>query len=678
MIRNLFFLLLISSFSFGQSDGLQLLSKPKDGAVHLRWAPTNTTVWQQGNANGYTVEKRVVQKGEKKVNGKIQTQLIKPITQNEWVKLSETEDYAKIIKGYYYDEPIESADTAVINNALKGRFVFVMLAADMSSSVAKGLALSWKDENASQDEVAQYTVYLNDAAGKKTTTSAQMVDGLSMAPLVELPQNLLDADYRDSLVTLQWDIPNYTTYSAYNVERSDDGGKTFNVVNDAPIFPTGDGATFEKVLVGDKVPELFKTYWYRVRGIDPFADWSKPTPVTKVFAYQTTLPGVSNQNYFFPDEKRVALSWSYPDSLSVNLQGYNLYRTTNSGNEKISENPIPAFKKNTVDFLRPTDQNVIYNIAVVDLRGNETFSEPLLVIVEDTIAPLKATRLRGSIDKNGIATVKWDKSVDRDVFSYDIYKADSRDSTAMFPIYQSMRNDTVFVDTVGMKTTNKYVYYMVVPADFHTNICTLNDTLRLVRPDVLVPEPPIFSETGYNDSTIIVKWYYSPSEDVVVYNLFKQYPPDTTKLLLQSFMPADSVMSFYDKEWEEERANTYILEAIDGAELTSGDSCKITLTVPKPLRRPPVNELTATYEKRQKAVSVAWKYYAKKPLVKFDILRKEGENGKFKIISTAAGSERTYVDEDLKEDTVYFYRLFAHWADETVSSYGKIIDVKVK
>lgn len=632
-----------------------------------------------GNLYGYTVEKTLIQKNGIASNGNTKASFkVVPFEKGNWTDLAQNNDYAKVIKGYLYDEPITTTDTAIINNALRGRFIFSMLCADFSPEVAIGLGLSWIDTHCNPEEIYRYTVYLNDIHGKKSKISQTIAAGLPLNELVELPKNVFDADYVDSTVTLKWNIPDKTIYSAYHVERSDDNGNNFHRITESPIYPTGNGAVLDTVAHTDKVPVLFKTYIYRVRGLDPFGDESAPSNVVKVFAYQTKLEGIRNLNYSFPNDKKVLLRWKYPDSLLVNIKGFNVYRNTNEITEKVNEKMIEPYNKFVIDNIRPLDQNIIYTVSVVDLRDKEIPAEPLMVIIEDSIAPQKATNLRGFIDKNGIATIKWDKSKDIDVYSYDIFRAEGDRRNYMFTIFQTSKKDTMFVDTVSMKAYSKYVYYLVVPTDYHTNSCEKNDTLRLVRPDIYPPTPPIFDNLGYTDTTIVLSWKYSRSDDVIKYNFYKFLPPDTTKLLLSSFIPADSVLTYIDKDWEEEISIGYVLQAVDGAGLSSGDSCRTILKVPKPLRREPVNNIFANYHRKDKNVQLTWEYKARKPITKYVIMRKDRSATNFKKLLELAGTTHEYRDNSVKEEMEYEYSIFAYWADGTLSATGKTITIKVK
>lgn len=678
IIALLFLVCLATTTIYAQQ--LQLLSKPKNRTIQLRWAPSDYKTWEQGNKMGYTLERTLLRRNGKS-NTKEKSQLLAKTTflpKEKWEEMIETNEYAKIIKGYFFDEPVDyKQDTATINNVLKARFIYTMLTADLSFQIAQGMGIAWIDSDVKSNELYRYKVYLNDASGKPTKVVGISSNGIDENQHIELPDDLTDDDYVDSTVTLKWTLSDRTVYSAYNVERSDDGGRSFRKINDLPIFPTGSGKNFNIVVYSDKVPVLFKNYLYRVRGIDPFSDESSPSNVVKLFAYQTRLSAVHNPSYELLKDEKIFLTWEYPDSLLVNLKGFNVYRLNKTEEEKINTSPVENYKKYFIDKIRQKDENIYYLIKPLDLRNKETSSDPLIVMLQDSIPPKKVTNLKGEINKEGIVKINWSKSPDWDVYSYTIFRSDGF-KKELYNIGQVFSADSSFTDTVRMDTKTKYVYYMIAPIDYHINSCWDNDTLRLVRPDVLKPDPPSFTSASYTDTTLIVRWVYSKSEDVVKYNLYKSFMPDTAKNLVLSFASADSLTKFVDMDWEEEKPIRYILEAIDGAELSSGDSANIILTVPKPLRRSPVNDLMATFDKKEKQVTLSWKYPTKHIITKYMLFRRVLGEENFTKLTTTDGSTVSYIDNDLKSDTSYEYMIYAHFNDKTVTSKGKHVTVKVK
>lgn len=664
---------------------LQLLAKHKSGSIVLRWSPVNPKVWDDGNQYGYTLQREVIRRDGKFLDRR-EKSFVKSLVfagKSQWVALAEKNDYARLIKGYFYDQPIPvwEKDTAVINNALKGRLIFSMLTADLSPEVAGNMALSYVDSTVKANEEYVYTVSQNTAAGVSSAIQAKITAGLAVRIPQFAPGNLVDLDFVDSTVTLKWELSTRTVYTAYHVERSDDDGVTFKRITSTPYLPLGNSANLKEISYIDHVRELHKTYVYRVKGIDPFADESEPSNLVRVYAYQTRLVSPKNLDYSFVNNKAILIKWSFPDSLLINVKGFNLYRNNGDKLEKQNERLIskdpPHFH---IAKIKDHDENIIYTVSAVDLREKETFSDPLLAIVIDSIAPAKVTKLKGKIDKKGIVKLSWQPSVDRDVFSYDIYRAEGLNPNDMYMVKQVTAKDTSVIDSVNLRGATRYVYYKVIAADYHTNYSTHNDTIRLVRPDIFPPDPPKFTALGNTDSTVVLNWAASSSEDVVNYKLYKRFLSDSTKKLLLAFPTNQMITTYADKDWEEEKPMVYILEAIDGEGLSSGDSCQAKIRVLKPLRRAAVSILTATYQSDHdnKGVKLQWKYISKKPVVKYLIMRKSGKENDFEKVKDVSGDVLEFVDMKVNAKTEYTYTVYAFFADKTSTYSGKEVKVRTR
>ncbi|MFC0181242.1 hypothetical protein ACFFJX_01080 [Pseudarcicella hirudinis] len=177
---------------------LQLLAKHKDGRIVLRWSPVNPKVWDDGNQYGYTLQREVIRRDGKFLDRR-EKSFVKSLVfagKSQWVALAEKNDYARLIKGYFYDQPIPvwEKDTAVINNALKGRLIFSMLTADLSPEVAGNMALSYVDSTVKANEEYVYTVSQNTAAGVSSAIQAKITAGLAVRIPQFAPGNLVDLD----------------------------------------------------------------------------------------------------------------------------------------------------------------------------------------------------------------------------------------------------------------------------------------------------------------------------------------------------------------------------------------------------------------------------------------------------------------------------------------------------
>lgn len=663
------------------SPAIQVLAKPKDDAIHLRWVTDNPNLWQTGNKYGYTVIRKTIKKDNKFYKKGINEVKfsITPYNQKQWNDLVQTVDYAKLIIGYFYEDPIVSTDTAVVNNALKGRMALCLLASDLSPEVAKGLALSFKDTTVKANETYIYQVALNKQSNIASNTIGQIVSSLENAYPSFPPDNLIDLDFVNHRTILKWTLPTRSVYSAYNIERSDDNGVNYLKINNLPYYPVGNSADENFGTYSDSVATLQKTYKYRVRGIDPFADLSAPSNVVSVYAYETNLVGGQNIQYEFPDQSTVNLVWDYPDSLKVNIKGFDIYKTNGSAepvkvNTRLMDSPILSYKAK----LNPLDEILYFFVDAIDLRGKTYRSNPVSVTIIDSIPPVQVQTLGGEITKNGITKICWDKNKDLDLYGYEVFRAEGYSRENMFLVKRVNKTDNFLIDTLDMGMKNPKVHYLLYAMDNHSNLSVHSDTLTLIRPDVFPPEPPSFSNAYLSDSSLVIEWTPSTSFDVTKYKLYRQSLPDTTKQEVLAFEMSNYQHYYSDEQYVEGRENVYILEAFDGSELSSGDGCKRTVKVPKPIRRPPVEKIQGEYSRKEKQTTISWEYKSRTPIKEFWIFRKSEKENTFSKIATVEADKTEFIDKSPPEKQTVSYQVFAICSDKTRSGEGKAFDIKTK
>ena len=662
--------------------GLHLLAKHKNNSIVLRWAPLNPNLWMLGNQFGYTLEKTVVRRNGKvlsKPESSIQIKLL-PASKEAWIKLAEKEKFAKIIKNFMYDAPIPitEKDTAVINNALKARHVFSLLCADFSPATARLMQLAYTDSLAKENELYRYKISLNVPTDTIKGMSDDLVAGLNLNIPQFAPKGLIDADFADSTTTLKWEYSKFSIFSGYNIERSDDNGVTYQKINKDAFLPLENAQRFQEIVYSNNVNQLHKNYYYRVKGLDPFGDESAASNIVSVYAYQTQLVGGQNLSYSFPNKDYVAIKWQYPDSLNINLKGFHVYKTTNMKDlQQVTKKVVPVTTHYFLDNIKDNPENMFYIVSAVDLRSKETQSEPLLVAIIDTIAPAKVWDMKGKIDKKGIVKISWKPGKDNDIYNYNVMRAEGHERYKMFVIKSAGSRDTALIDTIYLKAQSRKVHYVIIPIDNHSNATKLNDTLTLIRPDIFPPEPPRIVSKYETDSTIVIGWEPSISEDVERYRLYKRNLPDTTKRLLLTFKNKEYKSQYADADYEEESTVQYVLQAIDEEGLSSGDSCRFDMRVYKPLRIGAVNNLTVKHFAKDKKIHIKWQYFSRKPLSKFFVFRQKQGGTKIKI-AEVSGDVREYFDEKIDPDNTYTYSLYAFRFDNIRSLLGKDVSVKVK
>lgn len=666
-----------------EAKSIIILAKHKNKGIALRWAPMNENIWQMGNQYGYVIERKTVKRNTKalaKPEMPLRIEIL-PAPKSDWNKMAEKDSMVRVAKHIYLDTPINTSekDTAVLNATKRGKFAFTLLCADFSVQVAKLLGLALLDTAVISNEVYQYTVMLNTPKGISPKVQDKLVAGLELnIPQYKL-ENVIDVDFADSVTTLQWDYSQKATYVAYVIERSDDNGVTYQRVNQTPFYPIENAKDSKSVVYSNKVLTLFKNYYYRVRGIDPFGDLSPASTNVKVYAYPTKIVGGQQLRATFPGKNLVALNWEYPDSLRGSLKGFNVYKTKDFNNiQKVTKTPLGYNAHYVLDKVSSYDENLYYIVSAVDLRNKETQSEPLLVSIVDSIGPQKVTKLHGTIDKKGIVKIGWRNSGEPDLYGYNIFRAEGDTPNNMFMVKFIKGTDTTLVDTISLVANSSKVHYIIMPIDYHSNAVKQHDTLVIVRPDVVPPFPPRFVFMSKSDTSVYLRWEKSMSDDVLNYQLYRRNLPDTNLVLLKTLksLPTYDNLEYTDLTVEEDRPIQYLVRAVDKVGLVSNDSCRLVVVIPKPIRLKAVDNIKLKFLAKEKKVHVQWDYRNRRSLKRFILFRKK-DNEPFHKYKELNGKDREFSDTNIHDGT-YTYKIIAISTDGINSVAGQETSVKVK
>jgi hypothetical protein len=654
-------LLFFLSFSIrAQQSPLHLDTWHDDKEVWLKWTPTDTKTFYDGVKYGYRIARYTIEKDGKKLKPEairfLVQEPLKPADKEAFQKNKE-DVYVQMAGELLYYPKAQAGETQA--DIDKERFLYSQLATNMSFEASKLMGLGFVDKTVRKNEKYRYVVTLADPASNSVKAAA--VSGLSERVLVPLPENLR-LQYKDSVVTYTFDIGDYLTY---NLERSDDDGVTFKKVNAQPIVATfTEGDTGSTTIYMDKIDQLHKRYYYRVRAITPFGKETPPSNEASVYTYQTELPPprIYNHEFVFGN---TLLYWQFPDSLTANITGYKLtHRITldDSLGRVLTSTPIAPVYKQYYDTT--SHESGFYQLSLIDLQGYEIHSDLYYVDIHDSIPPLKPILLADSVTKEGVVTINWKSNREKDFFGYRVYRSNSRNG--MYELLKSEpTRDTVVIDTIPLKLLNKHVYYTVVALDYHMNASVNNDTLEIKRPDIIPPTSPIIERFMVSDTSINLYWRNSTSDDLSETRLWRWVDGDSVKTLLASFKPGSPLLQWTDLNIEEKVLYVYNLEAVDDSGNSSGELTSVKLRIESPYYRKAVDVYKAGFDKVSSGVMLNWKAPAVKIPVKYYILyRKENEGG-MKQLLTLNQQTLAYADTRIKGNARYAYAVVAYFEDDS-------------
>ena len=657
-------LLFSSQNSYSQNTNkIILVGKTKANSIIIRWAATDFETWQNANLYGVNIERITYQSKSATVIPRIKKNLgnVKPFTVLQWANITPREtiiETAQKLLFYVDDSKIDNPMNKMQSQNMV--FGFAMLVADLSENASKGLGLRYTDETVSSDEKYIYRVSINYPDKiKREKSASEAILYIGMKETNPKPEGF-QAGYKNKVVNLKW---SGKKFSAFNLYRSDDDGKTFSRINKLPILPSNTGNdTTATISHSDTISQLYKTYHYQIKGITPFSDESQSSNTIKVYAFKSEIPIPQNLTHQVVLGPKVTLKWTYPDSSLRDIKGFKVVRSRDlaKGEIEISTTILPNTTRLFVDE-KPENLNY-YRIKAIDLGDNEVSSSPVLINVLDTIPPNKPQILIGKIDKNGYVKLNWAKNKENDIFGYRVYKANS--AIQEFVLDSSIPvKDTSYADTITLKILNKYIYYFIVAVDKSFNPSFHSDTLKLKRPDIFSPAPPVFIKQVSTDSTIFLKWYNSPSEDVVRHELYRYLLPDTlTKRLLIKVDSSNKTMEYLDKEVDDEQVYEYVLEAIDDGNLSSEKACSVKIEKFTSMVKPPIKIFDGDVDNQKKSFKLSWNYQGKMQPSKFVLFKsKDGlPPYMYKIFND---NITEYVDEAIEKGKPYTYTIIVKFGN---------------
>jgi uncharacterized protein len=656
-----FFLLMVNGALKAQENEkvtYRMVSRATTDSVILRWAPMDYSSWIRGNKCGYVVVRYTLIRNKEMLADKefkiLTPQPLKPWPLEKWEPLSETDDYAGIAAQAIYGEDFtpeaqnESPALNIFNQATEqqNRFSFSVFAADMSVNTARGMALYFADHNVKKGEKYVYKVYPACADTVSCDTAFIFTGPDEYVPLIKPVITQVEAG--NNTVTMQWKSPEGRWgYTAFDIERSADEGKTFTKINKAPMVNTlPENAMQDYNFYIDSLPDNEHTYYYRLRGLTPFGEKGPFTDTIPVKGKQqlSITPHITN---YSAGPKGVTLTWEVDKKAEKRITGFRVMR---SGN--INKGWVVVYGKVDAASRTFTDAKPIstayYKISAYDKTGNSSTSFPVLVQLEDSIPPDAPVGLVGKVDTTGEVTIHWHPNKEEDIYGYRIYRGN-----ALFEEFSQITvrpvSDTIFKDKISLKTLTSHVYYKVMAVDKRQNFSKLSAPLELKRPDVIPPVSPVVTDIYSASKGVTITFVHSTSNDVKKEFIMRRPMGSLQWDTCANITKVDSI--FTDTLGVAKTKYEYTLIAIDESGLVSQTAQVITaLKLAAPPAKP---ELKVIPRKTESYIELQWKPI---PGGRFQIYRAEDFN-KLGLYTAIGSNTSGFSDKNVKPGHTYKYQL---------------------
>lgn len=641
-----------------RSAEINVIARADNDSVVLRWAPSKSGGWVIANQIGYIIEKakldpeKPIQKSDYK---KLNESVIKPLSLEEWKEKTDKNNMFSAIAAQalygklFIPQALSAQNMNVLKNAadeLSNRYSFSLFAADNDAFTADALGLRFVDKDVEKDAKYAYRIYLAEKSDQYSFDTTYLVVDMGSYKKPLKPAGL-KFESGDGSIKLTWNDIAELSYSGYYVYRSDNDGKTYRKMNDMPIItitPTN-ANTLAQPSFKDTSTINYKKYYYQLRGVTPFAELSDPA---QIIAFSKDLvapkaPIINKPRQI--NSREIELSWKM-DQMPDDLQGFIVSRSKNS---------VKNYRLLTIDPLSKTTYSFIddmggefesyYTVAAIDTAGNMAFSLPVLASRIDSVPPDVPTGLTGNISKSGIVTLRWNKAKEKNIKGYRVLQANDP-SHEFVQLTGQVYTDTVFVDSISLQTLTKKVYYRIAAVNKRYQHSKMSEILELERPDVVPPEQAVFNDVFVTDTSVLLKWYPSTSDDVKMQVLYRKLKEENSWQALDTFNI--QISSFTDKEVEIKLNYEYTIVTIDESGLKSEPAFPVMARPYDTGKRKPVENLLAEYNDENKTVNLSWNYTPNPKERSWYVIYKSKKGGDFKEYKSLKSSEFDFVDVNVK------------------------------
>lgn len=662
---------------------ISAIARAYGDSIVLRWAPGSAVAWEAANRNGFLIERYVLVKDgvlrENPSKEMLTSAPLMPWRVERWKGIVQKDKYSALAAQALYGKTFQlttgrMGDVSQVYQKVKeseARFSMALFAADVSAVTAEASALRFTDKSVKAGERYLYRIY--------TPSKSIAIDTafcyVGADDQRELPKPYdVQAFYTRKNAVITWDkIYVQDVYTAYIIERSDDDGKSYARLNDLPLVNTdAEAESSGRAIYTDSLPALNKRYVYRVRGMNAFAETGPPSDTVSVIGHAAPEYAPVITSAVAINNNQVSVTWKFPKGQEGAINEFQVERGSKaSGTYTPISGGLHVSERQFVDDA-PLN-NGYYRVKVIGADGSERTSLPHLVQLIDSIPPSMPRGLRGSMDSTGVVKLSWAPNQETDLRGYRVYRANfSNDEYSQ--VTAGPVTDTVYSDTLNVRTLTKTVYYKVVAIDHNFNPSDFSEPLELQRFDKLPPVPPVLRTYTARAEGVYLEWQPSTSNDVAETRLLRRQKGSTMWETIAVFRQDSSVTQYYDREIPAKRMYEYTLCAYDGSGNASVGQLPVSLQRVDNGVRPPVRDLEGIADRQRKRITLSWDY-PDMPAAKFSVYRQVGD-GPLTVYKTIPASEYRFEDTALRVNTVYSYRVKAFTNDGGESPFSDLVVVE--
>jgi len=662
---------------------INLVGKSYGDSIVLRWAPTTPGAWFYLNKTGYTIEKTSFQDEgdfDPATYQKITELPIKPLPLEAWepiVKNGPDKELSAIAAQALYGKSFSAGGATLYDAAdeFMNRYSFSILSADFSAVTATALGLRISDRDVRENRHYIYRIYASvPGQNYKIDTTYFVVQNLRD---VSVPTPLIGEVYEGELnINISWERALHEpAFSAYIIERSEEG-RAFSPLNSAPFIHAESDHIDSRSTVFqyiDSIPENYKPYHYRLIGITPFGEKSPPSEIVLAMGRDRTPPPAPvNVEARQIDSGRVEITWVTPEKVG-DLEGFYIGRGDDlkTNFQPLHDQIIPKDSTSYIDNQSDQLGGNYYVVAAVDTAGNGSISMVSYAAILDSIPPLPPISLKGEIDSSGVVTLKWRLGDEIDLAGYMIYFSNSPDHV-FSTVNQAPLGDTVYTDTIQVKTLTKKIYYRLKAVDTRWNYSGFSEILELSRPDFIPPTSPVFCNYKLSKEGMKLEWIPSSSNDVAGYELQILENGELKKRVYIEKQGALKKYHYLHKELNAGLQYTYIIATLDDSGLKSNPAPPITINAIDLQPKEAIQDLTLNMNKDGSSLSLKWTFHEPDQLKRY-ILFRAVAGASFVSYKSLPAKDTSFEDHMIRKGVQYEYCIKAVFNNGRQTPFSNIV-----
>ncbi len=647
---------------------IMLVAKATNEGVVLRWAPDMPGAFHILNTYGYRIERiRVGADGD--IDRTSATMLtaepLRPWTLDEWKRriMQDTTQIslavaAQLMHGTFVTPPKNpNDDLEMLRNGVRdaeNRFGFALMLADTDPRIAEGMALRFVDSDVRPGDRVIYRVMPAQQAKDYVIDTAVIVLTAEVIEGNPAPENLRFTS-GDRSISLQWDQNPFAPYSAWQVERSSDDGRSWQLLTKRPhviIATPGDERNITPSFEDKQDIGNYTQYRYRVRGINAFGEHSDAAEITAWAVDQSgpAAPTITRAELISRDG--VVIQWDQPES-PADLQGYVVSRAANPKSTTpftpLHEGMLSPDTRMFMD-ADAHDREAWYMVTAVDTAGNRSESVRKFVQIIDSLPPAAPRGVTARIDSTGLVTISWLPNTEEDLDGYRVLWANSLEHE-FSQLTPQVYHDTVITHRITLQTSTEQVYYKVVAVDKRFMHSIPSEIIELKRPDILPPDAPVFTDVRVSESAVTLQWARSGSDDVAEQRLERRAAGEDWQVIATLDTAA---ASFTDTKVRRSTEYQYRVTAVDDDGLMARCPSIVSGRPYDTGRRDEVKGLRAVYNDKDNTVTLSWDYQVATDEEQWFVIYRAVSGGQPLQYSTAAADARSWT-EPVRPGTTYHY-----------------------